>query len=96
MYAPLFEERGVGGVTQYVSRIMRKLTKRQRKFLSVAEKQWTIGDRLYKLAAKHYGDPSYWWVIARFNNKPTEAHFKVGDVVYIPLPRESILEMYGV
>ena len=35
---------------------------------------------------KYYGDAEYWWLIAWYNNKPTESHFKLGDVVYIPLP----------
>jgi len=96
MYYNIFEERGVTGVTQYATRIMRKLNKADRAHLSIAEKQWSIGDRLYKLAAEYYGSPQYWWVIARFNNKPTDAHFNLGDMVYIPLPRETIFDMYGV
>tara|TARA_B100000963_G_C22548288_1_gene635502 strand:- start:550 stop:897 length:348 start_codon:yes stop_codon:yes gene_type:complete len=45
---------------------------------------YKTGDRLYKFALKHYGDVDLWWVIAWYNNKPTDAHFKIGDVVYIP------------
>tara|TARA_Y100001938_G_scaffold149974_1_gene238989 strand:- start:3212 stop:3559 length:348 start_codon:yes stop_codon:yes gene_type:complete len=53
---------------------------------------WSQGDRLYKLANKYYGDPKYWWVIARFNKKPTEQHYKLGEVVSIPLSLEDALE----
>jgi len=52
---------------------------------------WTTGDRLYKLADEHYGDPTLWWVIAWYNGRPTEAHFKVGDVVRVPSPLERVL-----
>ena len=43
-----------------------------------------MGDKMYKFAFKHYGSTSYWWVIAWYNNKPTDAHFKIGDSIYIP------------
>lgn len=45
---------------------------------------WGIGDRFYKIAAEHYGDPRLWWVIAFFNKKPTDGHVTIGDVIYIP------------
>ena len=51
---------------------------------------WQSGDRLYKLAELHYNDPKLWWVIAWFNDKPTEAHFEIGDVVQIPMPIERV------
>ncbi len=51
---------------------------------------WTTGDRLYKLAEKYYNDPTLWWVIAWYNNRPTEGHFKVGDVIQIPTPIERV------
>ena len=96
IYDNLLEERGVGAITQYGTHIMRPLTRHQRGHLSVAQKRWGVGDRLYKLSAQYYGDARYWWVIARYNNRPTEAHFKAGDIVFIPLPRETIFDMYGV
>ena len=44
------------------------------------------GDKMYKFAHDIYGDADYWWIIAWFNNKPTDAHCKIGEVLYIPLP----------
>ena len=44
------------------------------------------GDKMYKFAHDVYGDADYWWIIAWFNNKPTDAHCKIGEVLYIPLP----------
>jgi hypothetical protein len=35
-----------------------------------------------------------WWLIGWYNQKPTEAHFKIGDTVLIPLPLEEILGYY--
>ena len=36
-------------------------------------------------------DTEYWWLIAWFNNKPTDIHCKVGDVLYIPLPLDKAI-----
>ncbi len=45
---------------------------------------WSYGTTLHKLSVKHYGDPQYYWVIGLVNNKPTDAHFNIGDPVIIP------------
>jgi len=94
IYFHLLEERGVPYIQQYATPIMEKITQPRYDRLAVSSQKWTAGDRLYKLAAKHYGSSNLWWVIARFNNKPTEAHFKLGDTVYIPFPLETILSYY--
>jgi len=52
---------------------------------------WGVGDRYYKLAAQYYGDPTYWWVIALFNNKPLETDLSAGDIVVIPTPLEIVI-----
>ena len=51
---------------------------------------WSSGDRFYNLAFKHYGNAKLWWVIAWYNKTPTEAHLKLGDVIFIPRPLERI------
>ena len=56
---------------------------------------WTTGDRYFKLAHEYYGDSEMWWVIAFFNQKPTEFHLNLGDVVYIPVPLETVLFHIG-
>ncbi len=57
---------------------------------------WKMGDRLYKLADQHYGDPTLWWIIALFNNRPTESHFAIGETIFVPQPLNKVLEMFGV
>jgi hypothetical protein len=56
---------------------------------------WKLGDHYYKLAERFYGNPSYWWVIAWFNKKPTESHVKIGDLIRIPLPIGEVLTSLG-
>lgn len=55
---------------------------------------WKIGDRFYKLAYEHYGDVQYWWVIAKYNSRPTESHIKLGEVVSVPFPLETVIDFY--
>ena len=56
---------------------------------------WKQGDSFEKLSFTYYNDSSYWWVIATFNQKPTEQHYLVGDSIYIPLPIYKILTFLG-
>tara|TARA_R100000231_G_scaffold139095_1_gene119215 strand:+ start:5330 stop:5665 length:336 start_codon:yes stop_codon:yes gene_type:complete len=51
----------------------------------VIEHIWSHGDKLYKLAHQYYGDKNSFWLIALFNNKPTDADYRYGDVVLIPV-----------
>jgi hypothetical protein len=63
--------------------------------LEILTETWKLGDRLYKYAYKHYGDPSLWWVIAWFNKKPTENEYELGEEVLIPFPLEKIFKYFG-
>ena len=56
---------------------------------------WSLGDRYYKLAHKYYGDSELWWVIAWYNQKPTEAHLNIGDTLRIPTPLWRIRTILG-
>ena len=55
------------------------------------EHVYTNSDKLSKLAQKYYRDPKLWWVIAWFNQKPTDSHCKVGDIIEIPIPLRDVL-----
>lgn len=56
--------------------------------------RWGSTDKLYNIADQYYGSPELWWVIAWFNQKPTEAHFRVGDIYYIPMPLATALSIF--
>ena len=58
------------------------------------EEYWGVGMRFYKLADKYYGDPTLWWVIPWFNQKPLETDFEAGDLVMIPRPIEQVLNLF--
>ena len=56
---------------------------------------WSLGDKLWKYANEYYGSSKLWWVLAWYNQKPTESHFKYGDKIYIPLPLDKALFALG-
>lgn len=53
------------------------------------EHVWSHGDRLFKIARQYLGDFRLYWVIGLFNKKPTDTHYKFGDIVYIPIDAEE-------
>ena len=96
LYETTFDERGVDGVRQYTTPILKHITKKQIDSLTVINHVWTTGDRFFKLAYDHYGDSSKWWVIAWYNRRPTESYVTIGDVIYIPHPLDKVLIYLGV
>lgn len=72
-----------------------ELSDAQRSTLTFVKHRWNHGDRLYKLAQKHYNNPEAWWIIALYNKFPTEAHIPVGSMLVIPLPVGRLLAYWG-
>ena len=92
LYEEKFEDRGVKKITQFTTPAFRYPTATEIAYgVTTIPHVWQTGDRFFKLADEYYNDVSQWWVIAMFNQKPTEAHVNNGDVIYIPTPLESIL-----
>ena len=82
VYRNIFKDRGVTQIQQYGTRNLTYPTRKQIQSLKVAD--------------TYYGDPKMWWVIAFFNQKPTESLLRYGDLIYIPNPLERVLNYYGV
>lgn len=93
VYEELRNKRGVKKISHYATSKFRSLTLEEHSELSVVTHTWVVGDRLYKLSHKHYGTTEYWWMIAKFNGKPTESHIKIGDKIRIPLPLNKALAL---
>jgi len=92
-YEKILEERQVPYIRQYGTAQVMVPDARQRADLIRVQHIWKVGDRFYKLALKHYNDAQYWWIIALYNQKPTEAHVNNGDVLLIPLPLDEVLQV---
>ena len=95
MYKKQFDNRGVRFVRQYKTADISYPTLAEQSFLDSEIRVWKVGDRLYKLADQYYGDPTYWWLIAWYNQAPTESHIRVGDVIEIPMPFNRVMSIYA-
>ena len=93
LYQEVFEERGVKGIIQFTTPSFRRPTDELLSTINTKKYVWTVGDRYWRLAEKFYNDRNLWYIIARFNNKPTEGHLKPGDTIKIPTNAERALEV---
>lgn len=93
MYKNYLEERGLTEITYIPFSSFKKLSDSQKRQLTKVNHTWKSGDRYYKLAATHYGNPAYWWIIAYYNNKPTEASVSIGDNIVIPKPLNILITL---
>jgi len=92
MYKEHFRKRGVPYIRHYSTPELRHPTVEEVADMATLTHVWKQGDRYFKLAHYHYGDPKLWWVIAWLNQAPTEAHLEFGDEILIPLELEVFLE----
>lgn len=93
LYKKTLKDRDVEFIRQYRTPKFSYPSDEEMSGLDAVAHVWSIGDQLYKLAFKHYGNGEMWWVIAWFNKKPSEGLYNIGDTVYIPFPIERALEM---
>lgn len=95
-YKKVFKSRfGSLGLIQYKTNTFRKPTDEELLNVEYKIETWGLGQRLYKMAFKHYGDSQYWWLIALFNNIATEAEIEFGQVIKVPIPLSITLNLYG-
>ena len=91
----LKKTRGDKEIRQYDTPTFKHPSSAETRKFNVINHIWGTGDRFFKLASEYYDDPTMWWVIALYNQKPTEFHIKIGDVLYIPTPLETVLFYVG-
>ena len=95
-YRFMRKKRGVRKIVQYATPRLANPGPAERAYLAADTHIWAYGDRFYNLAARYYGDVSYWWVIAWYNSAPTEADLTPGTAIQIPLNLANALEVLGV
>jgi len=95
LYESHFKQRRLGGIFQYETAFFPKITDEEYEDTDSILHIWKVGDRYTKLSQIYYKDPQYWWVIALYNQRPTESHVSVGDEIYVPTPLETALEIVG-
>ena len=90
-YEQHFKRRNVKLINHYNTPNMSYPNASQMENITSLVHVWKHGDRYYKLAHKHYGDKTLWWLIAWFNKAPTESHLSTGQTIKIPFPLEAAL-----
>tara|TARA_A100001515_G_C4563608_1_gene207411 strand:- start:4 stop:324 length:321 start_codon:yes stop_codon:yes gene_type:complete len=88
IYDVFLEERDIERFIQYETKFFNKNIKNIR--IRSRRYTWKHGDKLYKLAAKEYGDFRLWWVIALVNKISCDVDLKYGQVILIPLDSAEI------
>tara|TARA_B100000424_G_scaffold245439_1_gene216431 strand:+ start:17 stop:355 length:339 start_codon:yes stop_codon:yes gene_type:complete len=89
LYEDILRRKRITSLKQYQTRLFTNL--RSKPGIETSTHIWKTGDRYYKLANTYYGNPQLWWIIALYNQKPTEGHLKLGDVIEIPSPINLLL-----
>lgn len=91
LYSNFFKDRNVKFINVYETPTFIYPDSNEISRIEIITYVWSMGDRYYKLADRFYGDSRDWWVIAKFNQKPTESHAKIGDIILIPKPLSIVL-----
>ena len=94
-HATTIGRRGLFFIRHHRSMRFKEISTQQEKRLVNKFHIWRQSDRFWKLSNKYYGDPGYWWVIARYNELPTESHLENGDTIIIPFPLQVTLRAMG-
>jgi len=94
IYEELFDKRGVKDITGYRTPRFSEITIQNRYSLTNTHHMWSTGDSFWKLASEYYSDPGLWWLIAWYNQKPTESHVSAGESIAIPLPLDRALSLF--
>jgi len=92
-YKSILRKKKLSFIRQHFTPTLKHPTSSEVAQLTIVGETWSIGTRMSTLAQKHYGSAEDWWVIAWFNQKPTDAHFRLGDIVRIPFPLEKVLDI---
>jgi len=92
-YDKVFEDRGISFIKQFTTPELTHAHWSQVASLKHTHHTWKLGDKLYKLSAKYYGDEKLWWIIAWYNKTPTESHIKAGQILKVPQPITDVVRI---
>ena len=90
-YSEQFKARGVKSIAHFSFSKFKSIKLKEIPNLQMEVQIWKTSDRYYKFAEQYYGDSTYWWIIALFNNKPLESDIPLGHRILIPMPLEMII-----
>ena len=88
-----FEKRDCNRIDHYVTKRLIYPSRKEEQSLDYYKYIWKRQDKYYQIASQYYNDPTLWWVIAQYNNKPTEQHIAEGEEIKIPYPIGRVLQI---
>jgi len=91
-YKNILDKKGRNHIEQYRTPVFRPVDEEIIATIEIYDYVFHPGDAYWKISNNIYGDPSFWWVIASFNRKPTLAHCKAGDIIRVPVELSIALE----
>ena len=91
----IFTNRGVEQIRQYTTPKMKNPTEEELMRIPYEVHYWGAGDRYFKLAQRYYNDHNMLYIIALFNQKPTEGQIIIGEEIKIPTDLQIALEILG-
>ena len=92
-YKEISKKKGVKYITHYGTLEREVFEQKIYDAMETFSYVWKTGDMFWKLSSRFFGDPQYWWVIASFNNRPTEHHCNAGDLIKIPISLSDALQV---
>lgn len=96
-YGEFLQSRNVKILTHYATPVLQHPTEEERAQLQRKTHIWKVGDTFSKLAYQYYdGALDLWYILAWYNERPTDAHVNVGDLIYVPFPLDMVLRIFGV
>tara|TARA_Y100000593_G_C4309870_1_gene337833 strand:+ start:271 stop:582 length:312 start_codon:yes stop_codon:yes gene_type:complete len=87
IYEHIFEPRGLEFLEQYRTKTFNNF--KGKKFKAYRH-IWVQGDTLRRISLKYHKTAKPWWIIGLVNGKPTDAHYKLGDTVVVPVNPNAI------
>ena len=94
-FEDLLEVRKKMFIVQHKTKTLKNITPAEMSQVYSIHHLWKMADRYWKLSNKYYNDPKYWWVIAEWNQRPTEALIDVGEIILVPTPLGQALTALG-
>lgn len=94
LYRAMLKRRGVNFIRQFKTPSLSFPTDTEMGSLKEIDYTWKTGDRFFKLANEYYGDSTLWWIVAWYNQTPTESHVSTGQVIQVPLPLDAVLPLF--
>jgi hypothetical protein len=95
-YRNILKKKNRDFIVQFKTPILEHIEPEDYDLLEIDVYTWKLGDRLFKLAHQYYGRSDAWWIIAMFNSRPTDQHYRPGDEIYIPTNYVQVLQLIDI